>query len=1619
MSFERLKFLELTIVDFNSSIGWNDTESSVNIKLAPDPENNETTIGTYELGKNYEFKLKQDNPFVFNGFLDRVIEKHDTGGTFYEVKLNDGKELIKNVEIITSSLYGTSDIKEDSPIINMFNVFRWWESKGFGSSQANESGMPYSKLEEGINYLSKKYGIISAEVRYSIKLDFATKVPKFYRIEGPYINLMDLISKICDDLGLLFKITLTGTEFTVQTTSLGVDPANQKVQNVIKDLAKDRNVISWDAGVESSNNIESNFMLWGGLKEHSICFNNDVSLAQMNVVVGTPVNYDQYYYGNADGPNSRIKQFWGYDINGEAYWSSASYDVVKCACPYYNYRFNSLRPSISSHSTMKANAWGIPLVGMESILPGPAYEMTMDELLLITGGNQDNWALYLEILDDAFYSDNIYTTVFLRAPRTNISMVANFMAGGGSTEFPLKREFSEKDNDIGVIRGAQLFTYLKSVIDSYYGKQFLVEVNYKGDLNYNTVDYGQNKPDSKSDGLLIKQVLENYTSSDSLDLNIKQNQPKKIYNILPTDSGWIDPAILEAKTNPSLPREMLNAMALNQDGKMQNWLIFNLPNSWETQFTYDSSSSDTISYSDSGSQYLWVKASVNEQYVTIPIAQNALIKTTVHSEVVGLGTVGTWISTQYIGVDKKDSEHVLVSIGQSVAAFNRLIHNQFGVDALVTCYFGLQYRNQVIGQSENFKTGLPALYPFQAILNFKSTRNDFYGPWYFGNTKGGKTKIEQNNDLVPWQFNASGTLEEAAKNRLKDINPVPYFETGSLNKIGLPEHNLGDEIVKNGPIVTSINTSYGPSGVTTQYSFRTFTPKFGMPSRYNTERLKKSAIKAYSDRKNILFVYMESIKKAQSLQRSFAGAKIQNFVLNYLGRRYDRNTPHQNIVLAQTIDPMADKGGTVRRKTIGGSHSNIESAGAMAIQSGDYRNKGAVSYDGLFSPFNNFGSQSLLNTVTSIPYGSFLSAPEGLPTAYTYNPYRYTDPVQGDWKFPSGRPPAVHSFHGDGGYIYDNYHAADFLESSGNVLNGNKEAIYVHSRYGPRNVIKCQPVGLRGPIMVVGYGNSYMDYDLLTDSNGNLVTIKNRYDEVVGVPIPKVLPNSVAYATGEGLAGPVDLMWDKYRGVWTSHDIATGFAVSNIRPFDDGYVYLNMNGNRSSQQILIKNFSARKIYANQSVLLCYSANDGRWIIKGEQVKIKFDGQASDCPVAANPLTPTTTTTKANSSDFKTVLTYDECESTEVMWFVNTNGFTGDQAVLVTKEGSITTLKFKNGLLKDIVPVTIDPNNTTTTAPTTTIEPTTTTPAPTYYMNPVVDQPDCYQCSGNDIDAVEQFATLALCEAAKPLYNTACKVLLYFDGICWLCEDDADGQYTGPNKHADCKVDQDANNALVEGCNDCYLIQYVHTVGEECYRCGQELPSGTDTLTATYSGSDACQKCADVLDAYNVHCATTTTTTECPDYWLNKNADNECHYCSTSVDGSSQGPYTGCDAPNDCEDARSAQDAGLGDYCTTTTEAPTTTASPTSTTEGPTTTANPNAGCLRVLVGVTCDADGELVPEYDYAVKCATTMPPPPQSGLPTSIQIKLLSAQVQSLTGQLSNLYNMLELYGIKTLGDK
>lgn len=1396
--FTRLTILGLTVIDFSSSVGWNDSESSVTINLAPEDGQ---TISPYSLGEPLEFKM---GSFKFNGFLDRVIEKHNGSGFTYEIKLNDGKDLIRNVECITS-LYGTSDPVEDAPIINLFNVFRYHESKAFGSSQTNDTGMPYQKFEEAVNALSIRYGIISAGIAYSIQLNFSSQLPSYYRVDVPNINLMDLISKVCDDLGLLYRIELDSVlkVFTIKTTSLANNAANQKVNDVIKDLAKNKDVISWDAGVEATNNIDSNFMLWGGQKEHTFGF--DCS---------------------KDG---RIKQFLGYDIDGTPYWVSTKYkELTTYSCPNIAYPALSFIDFEKKSHAAAPGYFCFPIRGIEDIITsdgGLFITLDIAQVSIILGGQQDLWELYLEIRQDQGVSE-YYQQIFLKPPRLFIAQVANFMHFGGSDEYPVTREFGEKENDVGVIRGTRVFSYLKQSLESYLGKSFMLPVNYNGAL---TSDYNINSSDprSKTDGLLAgKQKLEYYTDEDaltpsqSIDYNVnldisyvwiqpstgaartskvslststlsqtQYNQlfsgptkyqyngdrltyytsagaeitsfslpyssfntpvpfpggtmgagsqlgvslksasvtetPKRIYNIVPTDTGWTEPALLDAIINSNTPKEYIYGYLLDANGKTNNYMTFT---KFSGNFIFENSE-ETFLVGD----ILWVKCSVNSEYAIID-----------------------------------GQEHLSVTTTNAVTIYDQSIVNEVGYFNLTNCFFGIRDKNSVLGQSMAVKTGLLPLSPSGLLVNFKSTRNDFYGPWYFGNTTGGKTVVQKDDSLVPWTFNSSSILETAASGKLKDIVPIPYMETGTLTKVGLPEHSLGDEIVANGPILTSLSCTYGSSGITTQYSFRTFTPKFGLPSRYLTERLKKTALKAYSDRKNLLALYNESLKKIQAVNRRRAGFAISSFFLDYLGRRNDRNTPHTNIIMAQ----IAGRYGPI--KTIGATLSNRETNAAIHSQSGKYFNKGGVSLDGLFSPFNNFYN-GMLSSSTLQPIGAFQQSDQFIPTSFTYTPFR------------------------SGSYI------ANMVSAGGSWA--------MNDAVGAQNgVLGGQPIGLRGPIMVSGWGT-----DLFTK---------------------QIVPNQNAYMTAAALAGPVDLMWDSARGVWTSHDIFLGQAASNIQSYnlgqaDENYptgnVALKTSSGGSSTNaaiIQVKNIG-KAIPVGSPVVAKYSVYDGNWYVEGQGCGIRYS-EAECGDIITDESDSDFKITKNNSGDVGT------CTDFLCHDFLETNGFNGTHTALTSADGATITATFRNGLLKKVEETPAPP------------PPPTPPPPPEYKWYQYSNYYGCYECYSFPVgqeDAgsiTDPYDSQEQCQIAADAHNNSGDYPQC--GISYCLDTDTSEM---PPKGPDCRLCM----PYYQGC-----LGLVYTGNNAEARCAAEQATHNEINCTTPAPTTPPPDCVQVPNSWTITCA---------------------------------------------------------------------------------------------------------------------------------------------------------------------
>jgi hypothetical protein len=184
------------------------------------------------------------------------------------------------------------------------------------------------------------------------------------------------------------------------------------------------------------------------------------------------------------------------------------------------------------------------------------------------------------------------------------------------------------------------------------------------------------------------------------------------------------------------------------------------------------------------------------------------------------------------------------------------------------------------------------------------TSNQFcYGPWtnYADNVVPApyidnlihKVSVEQNNDLVPWNYGGSSALDTAVGYQLNsDVNYQTVLENGRISIVGPPLFGLGGvfhndpsrivsgsfkfdnswykpyyapykffdtkkngyrelqydciklvhrEVNFNGPLISNISIQVGSEGLTTSYSFQTYNPKTGLYNKTYENAIKKMA----------------------------------------------------------------------------------------------------------------------------------------------------------------------------------------------------------------------------------------------------------------------------------------------------------------------------------------------------------------------------------------------------------------------------------------------------------------------------------------------------------------------------------------------------------------------------------------------------------------------------------------------------------------------------------------------------------------------------------------------------------------------------------------------------------
>ena len=224
VDIEKVTFLGASLSSLSSNVGWNENSSTIEVVLVeddgevftrPDPG----TPVALDVGALH-----------FEGIVLTWKKNNTPSSITYSVRVSDPRIILESVQVILSNYSGP---RLDYP--NLLDVYGYFERQGFGLSGANEGGMRWTKIKEGLTEISN---IRFKGHSYTINYDGLPTPPAFYRMGGGAgaVTLLQLINDLCADAGYQYIVRLDGTTIRFQSVSLREQPGLTFVQNFLNSL---------------------------------------------------------------------------------------------------------------------------------------------------------------------------------------------------------------------------------------------------------------------------------------------------------------------------------------------------------------------------------------------------------------------------------------------------------------------------------------------------------------------------------------------------------------------------------------------------------------------------------------------------------------------------------------------------------------------------------------------------------------------------------------------------------------------------------------------------------------------------------------------------------------------------------------------------------------------------------------------------------------------------------------------------------------------------------------------------------------------------------------------------------------------------------------------------------------------------------------------------------------------------------------------------------------------------------------------------------------------------------------------------------------------------------------
>ena len=1026
-----IKFLGCSVVSFSCNLGFNGSPSTLDVQLVEDTGENFTGHGTLDYattesaliasikggsefldGNPGSYHLFQNGNFKFGGIVTSWRRTHSSSGRLINVQLTDPRSILKDIPVITdhcpafnSGITNWDGYNVVTPLNTFANAI---------AANWTPDGMIWRNILD-IRLQQPKYNFYGKSYKIAFDDTFTLRIPLNYRVQIQNASVEDFINRVAKDNNIDWYAVCESLETDSDKiiSVRGISRVNQyaltndSINNFISSLSD--KLSSYEIGRELRSDPTKAIFI--GDNKRTLHINTNLS--QVYHIGGDGYMFDQPFVDLsgihsenpsliADLPTVIIGSTRSTKTNGSVSGSSVNSPITnknKATFTKVGYMATErlLRAALHSKESWATAVW---YAFRELYTNGITYNnySSFHQNKFIAGRHSGSTqTIEFGDLNAIPMKMGIYAPPFNREAPSFSDVPTTFLTG--YTPSPQTEALKEA-----------CYQATLRVAQEYYGKVFVGFI--ADDPAFDSITGADTNTNSASYTYSGKKIPLTYEICDAAtELSDPQNDAlaHSLYGLhLNTDSGAfrneqglfrqyceIDFGALSAnypgaklenfdpasylkvnKSNTSAPASTSNCYLLRSDVSIEQYKFdpryfvatinepFNVgfePFRCASFTVYSYSNAQTII--ESNPRLLGTTKSVDSFFNAIPAL------TTKKDKSIGTQEFLAWLYSDYTIV--AIPEDIIPDYKQiSAKKYMEMINSS---SKIWQEKIGLAERRYTPAMGAGFKVAVPLKWRFLKYGPFAGTGTNI-------NFNLRPTQVIEDTSLSPWTYgnidnmNAAGNI--LADNSSGQVSTVGY---ASITVAGLPDYSIGYEISYNGAVISNladISLSYGSSGFTTTYRFKTFFGPTGFRRKQEIDSERSNTFRLADAKKEFI--------KIDSIVKDYLPESGKKFI--YIDR--SKSTPATAITTGQDKNTSVDTSYLMCSTSPGSEKPNVSLISGGAIKEMVNADVGgayfASAYAGLseiFMPLGGAYPEALRASDTIIP--SIHGIPIGGGVAFT------------------------------------------------------------------------------------------------------------------------------------------------------------------------------------------------------------------------------------------------------------------------------------------------------------------------------------------------------------------------------------------------------------------------------------------------------------------------------------------------------------------------------------------------------------------------------------------------------------------------------------------------------------